>query len=99
MLNRPSRSLLPLSHLSQVGFGTIVGSAVFNILFVVGMCAFFSRKVLDLDWFPLCRDCAWYTFDLVMVYLFFLDHKIELYESGCMLLFYASYVTFMTVSV
>jgi len=23
---------------SEIGFGTIVGSAVFNILFVIGMC-------------------------------------------------------------
>lgn len=27
----------------DVGTGTIVGSAVFNILFVVGTCAFFSQ--------------------------------------------------------
>jgi sodium/potassium/calcium exchanger 2 len=28
---------------SDVGFGTIVGSAVFNVLFVIGMCAMFSK--------------------------------------------------------
>ena len=27
---------------SDVGFSTIVGSAVFNVLFVIGMCAFFT---------------------------------------------------------
>ncbi|KAI4833365.1 hypothetical protein KUCAC02_016273 [Chaenocephalus aceratus] len=32
-----------VSH-SNVGIGTIVGSAVFNILFVIGMCAVFSRE-------------------------------------------------------
>ena len=31
---------------SNVGFGTIVGSAVFNILFVIGMCALFTDGTL-----------------------------------------------------
>jgi len=35
---------------SQVGFGTIIGSAVFNILFVIGMCALFSKTELKLTW-------------------------------------------------
>ena len=41
---------------SDVGFGTIVGSAVFNVLFVIGMCAIFSkvrkegRKVVEQQW-------------------------------------------------
>uniref|UniRef100_H3BW27 Sodium/calcium exchanger membrane region domain-containing protein n=1 Tax=Tetraodon nigroviridis TaxID=99883 RepID=H3BW27_TETNG len=34
-----------ISH-SNVGIGTIVGSAVFNILFVIGMCAIFSKEIL-----------------------------------------------------
>ncbi len=35
---------------SDVGFGTIVGSAVFNVLFVIGMCAICSKEVLTLTW-------------------------------------------------
>jgi sodium/potassium/calcium exchanger 2 len=35
---------------SNVGFGTIIGSAVFNVLFVIGMCAFFSTSILVLTW-------------------------------------------------
>jgi hypothetical protein len=50
---------------SAVGFGTIVGSAVFNVLFVIGACAFFSKEILVLTWWPLFRDCCWYTFDAV----------------------------------
>ena len=30
-----------------MGFGTIVGSAVFNVLLVIGVCAFLSREVND----------------------------------------------------
>ena len=31
---------------SDVGFGTIVGSAVFNVLFVVGFCCYAERSVI-----------------------------------------------------
>ena len=48
---------------SDVGIGTIVGSAVFNILFVIGMCALLSKTVLHLTWWPLFRDCAFYRQD------------------------------------
>ena len=30
---------------SDVGVGTIVGSAVFNILFIIGVCAIFAGMV------------------------------------------------------
>ena len=43
---------------SNVGFGAIVGSAVFNVLFVIGMCAIFSKDILALTWWPLFRDCV-----------------------------------------
>lgn len=41
---------------SDVGFGTIVGSAVFNVLFVIACCAFVAPN-LTLTWWPLARDC------------------------------------------
>ena len=31
---------------SDVGFGTIVGSAVFNVLFVIGLCGFAAQVSL-----------------------------------------------------
>jgi len=80
---------------SDVGFGTIIGSAVFNVLFVIGMCAIFSKELLCLTWWPLARDCSFYTLDLVVLYLMFRDGKIEWYEAGILLLLYLAYVTFM----
>merc|ERR1719262_397634 len=52
---------------SDVGIGTIVGSAVFNVLFVIGCCAFVSPKPLELTWWPLWRDSAFYTLDLIVL--------------------------------
>ena len=56
---------------SDVGFGTIVGSAVFNVLFVIGACAMASKEVLVLTSWPLTRDCSYYIFSLIILYLFF----------------------------
>lgn len=83
-----------ISH-SNVGIGTIVGSAVFNILFVIGMCAVFSREILNLTWWPLFRDVSFYILDLIMLIGFFLDNIINCWESVILLLAYATYVIFM----
>ncbi|XP_011361612.1 sodium/potassium/calcium exchanger 1 isoform X2 [Pteropus vampyrus] len=80
-----------ISH-SNVGIGTIVGSAVFNILFVIGTCALFSREILNLTWWPLFRDVSFYILDLMMLILFFLDSLIVWWESLLLLLAYAFYV-------
>ncbi|XP_038841182.1 sodium/potassium/calcium exchanger 1-like, partial [Salvelinus namaycush] len=83
-----------ISH-SNVGIGTIVGSAVFNILFVIGMCAIFSREMLHLTWWPLFRDVSFYIIDLIMLIIFFLDNTIMWYESIMLVAGYSSYVCFM----
>ncbi|CAL1601752.1 unnamed protein product [Knipowitschia caucasica] len=83
-----------VSH-SNVGIGTIVGSAVFNILFVIGMCALFSKEVLNLTWWPLFRDVSFYIVGLLMLIYFFLDNQITVGESASLLLCYTTYVTFM----
>ncbi|XP_069382592.1 sodium/potassium/calcium exchanger 1-like isoform X1 [Paralichthys olivaceus] len=86
-----------ISH-SNVGIGTIVGSAVFNILFVIGMCAIFSREMLHLTWWPLFRDVTFYILDLIMLIVFFLDSVIMWWESVLLVLGYISYVSFMKVN-
>uniref|UniRef100_A0A672YC90 Sodium/potassium/calcium exchanger 1 n=1 Tax=Sphaeramia orbicularis TaxID=375764 RepID=A0A672YC90_9TELE len=84
---------------SNVGIGTIVGSAVFNILFVIGMCAISSREVLHLTWWPLFRDVSFYIFDLILLIIFFLDNVIMWWESVMLVAGYTLYVTFMKFNV
>ncbi|XP_066584481.1 sodium/potassium/calcium exchanger Nckx30C isoform X2 [Prorops nasuta] len=79
----------------DVGIGTIVGSAVFNILFVIGMCAIFSRTVLSLTWWPLFRDCTFYSASLITLIYFFRDNYIYWYEALVLFCFYLAYVSFM----
>ncbi|KFP16965.1 Sodium/potassium/calcium exchanger 2 [Egretta garzetta] len=87
-----------ISH-SNVGIGTIVGSAVFNILFVIGMCALFSTEILNLTWWPLFRDVSFYIVDLILLIIFFLDNLIMWWESLTLLTAYFCYVTFMKFNV
>ncbi|XP_071169921.1 sodium/potassium/calcium exchanger Nckx30C-like [Mytilus edulis] len=80
---------------NNVGIGTIVGSAVFNILFVIGMCAIFSKTVLNLTWWPLFRDVTFYSIDLILLIAFFYDEIIEWYEALILFFGYIAYVLFM----
>jgi hypothetical protein len=79
---------------SDIGFGTIVGSAVFNVLFVIGCCAFVAPN-LKLTWWPLARDASYYCFSLAMIVIFVSDLKVEWYESLILLVMYVGYVTVM----
>uniref|UniRef100_A0A8C9ZLR8 Solute carrier family 24 member 6a n=1 Tax=Sander lucioperca TaxID=283035 RepID=A0A8C9ZLR8_SANLU len=52
----------------DVGVGTIVGSAVFNILVIIGLCGIFSGQV-QLNWWPLFRDAAFYILSILVLIL------------------------------
>jgi len=81
---------------SDVGFGTIVGSAVFNILFVIGACAWFSSVELELTWWPLFRDTVFYCVALGVLSALFFDKKIQNYEAAIMFALYFLYVFIMS---
>lgn len=80
---------------SQVGVGTIIGSAVFNVLFVIGMCAVFSKELLTLTWWPLFRDVTFYSIGLILLIISFLDQKIVVYEAAILFTWYFCYIFFM----
>lgn len=79
----------------DVGIGTIVGSAVFNILFVIGMCALFSKTLLTLTWWPLFRDCTFYSVSLLTLIYFFRDNLIWWWEALTLFIIYIAYAVFM----
>ncbi|KAJ0069826.1 hypothetical protein NL108_015045 [Boleophthalmus pectinirostris] len=81
------------------GVDAIVGSAVFNVLFVTGTCALFSREALRLTWWPLFRDVSFYVLDLILLVLFLLDGVILWWESLMLVGGYCLYVVFMKYNV
>mmetsp|Transcript_9459 Transcript_9459/g.19219 ORF Transcript_9459/g.19219 Transcript_9459/m.19219 type:complete len:644 (-) Transcript_9459:95-2026(-) len=92
-------SLVGTFQESEVGFGTIVGSAVFNVMFVIGVCAVASVNVLSLNWWPLARDCTYYATVLGILAGFMSDEKIMWYEALILLLLYFGYVLLMAYNV
>merc|ERR1719447_1909701 len=81
--------------ISDVGIGTIVGSAVFNVLFVIAACAFASAQALELTAWPLIRDTTFYSIALLMLVVFFTDDLIEWWEALILFIWYFCYVIFM----
>ncbi|KAH8049451.1 calcium, potassium:sodium antiporter [Aureococcus anophagefferens] len=81
---------------SDIGFGTIVGSAVFNVLFVIGMCALVvPGGALPLTWWPLFRDCSYYIMGLLVLAACVSDESMVWYEAFILFLLYLCYVTIM----
>lgn len=83
---------------SDIGTGTILGSAVFNVLFVIGACAIISPEPLHLTWFPLARDASFYTVDLIVVTCVFLDEEVRWWEALILFMLYLAYASFMVFS-
>ena len=83
---------------SEVGFGTIVGSAVFNVLFVIGMCSLLSKSVLELTWWPLFRDSTYYAIGLLVLAIFVGvkgPGEIDLVEALILFVMYFGYIVIM----
>lgn len=82
----------------DVGVGTIVGSAVFNILVIIGLSAALSTGSPVLDWRPLLRDSAFYSasvFLLLTFVLFVSKGQIDWWEGLILILSYVAYILFM----
>jgi len=79
---------------SDVGFGTIVGSAVFNVLFVIAICAVVAPG-LSLSWWPLTRDSLYYCCSILFLVMFVSDQKVQQWEAIVLFLLYFGYVFVM----
>uniref|UniRef100_A0A3B5AGX3 Solute carrier family 24 member 3 n=1 Tax=Stegastes partitus TaxID=144197 RepID=A0A3B5AGX3_9TELE len=55
----------------DVGVGTIVGSAVFNILCIIGVCGFFAGQAVKLSHWALLRDSIFYTWESLVLILMY----------------------------
>lgn len=91
-------SLVGTFQESDIGIGTIVGSAVFNVLFVIGTCSILSKEVLTLTWWPLFRDTSYYAVGLIVLSLLagvFSEGVVYWWEALILLVMYLGYVLLM----
>lgn len=82
----------------NVGVGTIVGSAIFNICMIIGLSALLARETLQLDWRPILRDVFFYVVSIIALILVILDSEAQWYEGLIFLVIYAFYVATMALN-
>ncbi|XP_069321336.1 sodium/potassium/calcium exchanger 4 isoform X2 [Eulemur rufifrons] len=83
----------------DVGVGTIVGSAVFNILCIIGVCGLFAGQVVRLTWWPVCRDSVYYTLSVIVLIAFIYDEEIVWWEGLVLIVLYVFYILTMKYNV
>lgn len=83
-------AVLKGSDHSDIGAGTIVGSAIFNILVIIGASAMFRRA--KLTWQPVIRDMLFYCISIVALLISFKDGQITLIEALSFVGIYAIYI-------
>lgn len=79
----------------DLGVGTIVGSAVFNILAVPACCGLLVNRVLDVEWWPISRDAVMYGLSVSLLIAVLQDEKVYFYEALILVLFYSLYILIM----
>ncbi|KAF1316933.1 Ca2 :cation antiporter, partial [Globisporangium splendens] len=80
----------------SLGIGTIVGSAIFNILIIIALSALLAGQVLVLDWRPLLRDSLWYSWAIIVLTYSVWDGHVDIYESAALFGSYACYIAYMS---
>lgn len=76
----------------DIGFGTVVGSAVFNILVIPACCGLFSRTTIQLARWSVSRDCIFYGFSVLALVIVIHDQRIMWYEAALLVTAYGFYL-------
>ncbi len=76
-----------------IGIGTIVGSALFNLLVIIGMVMLIGKS--KMVWQPILRDLIFYGVSIVLIILFFSDGYISPVEASVLVIVYFIYVGMM----
>jgi solute carrier family 24 (sodium/potassium/calcium exchanger), member 4 len=66
-------------------------SAVFNIMFVISVCCLCSGTVSQLNWWPLVRDCTFYSLSILVMLVVICNEIISWPEALIMMIFYVVY--------
>ncbi|MFO8048419.1 MAG: calcium/sodium antiporter [Desulfosudaceae bacterium] len=75
---------------SDIGIGTIVGSAVFNILVITGLCAVIRTTAITIS--AIIRDTAFYLASILALLYVFLDGQITGHEPVLLMGLYGLYL-------
>jgi len=73
-----------------IGVGTIVGSALFNLLVIVGAAAVVKNSLIA--WQPVIRDLLFYGIAILGLYFVLYNGQVELWEAASLIVLYGAYV-------
>ncbi|XP_038145075.1 sodium/potassium/calcium exchanger 3-like isoform X2 [Cyprinodon tularosa] len=79
----------------DLGVGTIVGSAVFNILVIIGLSGIFAGQEVVLTWWPLFRDSCYYILSVLALIMVIYDERVVWWESLILMTMYGIYIVIM----
>ena len=79
----------------DVGLGTVVGSTIFNTLFIIATCGLAAKQVIHLSCYPLLRDSLMYTAGTVTLIVTIRDSEVQWYEAILFVLIYTIYIVIM----
>lgn len=79
----------------DVGVGTIVGSAVFNILVIIGLSGIFAGQTVSLTWWSLFRDSSYYILSVLTLIMVIYDATVVWWESLLLMTMYGVYIIIM----
>jgi len=83
---------------NDVGVGTIVGSAVFNLCCIIGGTALFTPITLKIDWKPITRDTFFYAISIAAMIYVLADGSVTTIEAAALIAVYFVYVFFMAIN-
>lgn len=75
---------------ADIGAGSVVGSAIFNVLVIVGVSAMF--KTIKLDWKNAIRDVVFYLITIMLLFFAFADSRIVMLEAVIFVLSFFIYI-------
>lgn len=81
--------IIPGNHL-EIGIGTIVGSALFNLLFIIGAVGIINKSYLI--WQPFTRDILFYFISIALLFFVLYDSQISLFEAILLISCYVIYL-------
>ncbi|XP_064456528.1 sodium/potassium/calcium exchanger 3-like isoform X1 [Ornithodoros turicata] len=80
----------------DIGVGTIVGSAVFNVLGVTGVVGLAVWKNdVHVDWFPVTRDCTMYAVTVIALIGVISNNVVQWYEALVLILLFVIYIVIL----
>ncbi|XP_050448848.1 probable sodium/potassium/calcium exchanger CG1090 [Cataglyphis hispanica] len=83
----------------DIGVSGVIGSAVFNIMFVISICGLCSATASKLNWWPLCRDCFFYAISILVMLGTIYNESISWPEALFMLFMYGVYCVALSFNV